>query len=94
MKNYTRRGRERAMGASSDVLRAELRTYEKRKRELLREHAGEWVLIHDQTILGFYGSRLEAIHSGYRQLGNTAFLTRKIEPSQSPCELASFTLDS
>ena len=62
----------------SDVLQDELRTYEAKRGELLRDSEGQFVLIHGEDVLGLFQDRLTAIESGYRRLGNVPFLVKQV----------------
>ena len=69
------------------VLARAIRTFEEQKRELLREHEGEWIAIHEEERLGVYGTRREALEAGYRRFSpgtGNPFLVRKILPQQEP----------
>jgi hypothetical protein len=61
------------------VLQEELETYRKHKAQLLQTAAGKYVLIHKDQVLGTFDTQADAVHQGYRQLGNVPFLTKKVE---------------
>lgn len=46
--------------------------------ELLKEHTGQFVLIKDQGIHGFYPSLEEALKTGYDKFGDAEFLIQEI----------------
>lgn len=56
----------------------ELQTYEARRAELLARGENKFVLIKDELVVGLFDSQMEAIHEGYRRLGNVAFLVRQV----------------
>src|SRR5690349_20599083 len=70
------------------VLEQETAAYQKNLDRLMKEHAGKFVLIHGETIHGFWDNQTEAIHEGYRRLGVVPFLVRKIGPEPRPFVLA------
>lgn len=65
------------------VLKNELSTFEKNKRNLIRNHLGEYVLIKDDEILGTYQSFNEAANKGIMKFGTNPFLVKKIEKEES-----------
>ena len=81
------------VGAATHALDKDIRFYLKQYPQLLRSHSGQWVLIQDAKIIGYYRSQLEAVNSGYREFGNTPFLTRQVEKTESFCEFASLSVD-
>jgi hypothetical protein len=52
--------------------------FESKLPELLKDHLGQFVLIKDQKIEGFYPSMEEALKEGYRKFGNVNFLIQEI----------------
>lgn len=46
--------------------------------ELLKEHKGQFALIKDKEIHGYYVSLEEALKSGYDKFGNDDFLIQEI----------------
>lgn len=62
-----------------DALNEEIKIYEKKKNELLKEHEGEFVLIKDSKIIGIFKSSDDAIREGIKKFGNVPFLVKKIE---------------
>ena len=62
-----------------ESLQTEIRTFDARLPEFLRDHAGEVVLIQGTTVYGFFPDEDTAISEGYRQLGAPPFLAQKVE---------------
>ena len=62
-----------------DALESEVRTFDARFHEFMREHAGEVVLIQGTTVHGFFPDEPTAIREGYRKLGGPPFLAHRIE---------------
>ena len=58
-------------------LEQEIETYAKRLPELLA-HVGEFVLIHQDRVLGFYPDYESALGAGYEPVGLHPFLVKKI----------------
>jgi len=52
--------------------------FESKLPELLKDHIGQFVLIKDQTIHGFYSTIEEALKQGYEKFGNVDFLIQEI----------------
>ncbi|MFH1224854.1 MAG: hypothetical protein V1676_03545 [Candidatus Diapherotrites archaeon] len=62
-----------------DLLKKELQTYEDKKKELVSEHPGKYVLIKEDKIIGIFEFQKAAINSGFEKFGNVPFLVKKIE---------------
>lgn len=71
------------------VLDTELDTYEKNRERLLGEHAGKYVLIHGEEVVGAYESKMDAIRLGYRTFGNVPFLVKRVVEVETPEYLVS-----
>ena len=61
------------------VLSKELETYEKKRSELLAEHEGKYVVIHDEEIAGFWDTWGDALKVGYKKFSLKSFLIKRIE---------------
>lgn len=46
--------------------------------ELLKEHKGQYALIKEKTIIGFYNSMGSALEEGYKKFGTANFLIQEI----------------
>ena len=65
------------------ALEKELATYRRRLTELL-SHQGEYVLIHDEQVLGCYPDYDAALEAGYDRLGlEVPFLVKEIQPTET-----------
>lgn len=60
-------------------LERELKVFEEKLPELLKQHAGKFVLIHEDDVVDFYNAYEDAIRAGYEKFGPTPFLVKKIE---------------
>ncbi len=58
-------------------LEKELETYERRRAELL-PHEGKFVIIKDETILGYRDTYNDALTLGYEKAGLKPFLVKQI----------------
>lgn len=57
--------------------------YEANVANWLGQHAGEYVVIKDEGVLGFYGTEDDALAAGASTYGTEPFLVRKVgEPPQ------------
>jgi hypothetical protein len=52
--------------------------FESQLPNLLKEHRGQFVLIKDKAIQGYYASVEQALKEGYDKFGNTDFLIQEI----------------
>jgi len=72
------------MSASTSNLVTELRAYEKHKEELLSKGEGQFVLIHDDDVIGLYDTESDAISEGYRRFGNVPFFVKEVVRVEIP----------
>jgi len=63
---------------STNSLRDELETFEKKKRELLANSRGKFVLIKDKQTLGVFETETDAINQGLRKFKNNPFLVKQV----------------
>ncbi len=66
------------------ALETELKTYEQQRDHLLATAEGRFVLIRDESIVGVYESKMDAIAQGYNQFGNVPFLVKQILKIEIP----------
>lgn len=52
--------------------------FESKLPGLIKEHKGQFVLIKDEKIHGFYLSVQEALQNGYTKFGNSDFLIQEV----------------
>ena len=76
----------------SEMLEAEVQTYERRRAEFLQGHEGKYVLIRQDTVAGFFDSERDAIVQGYKQFGYVPFLVKRVEALEVPLDFACSTL--
>lgn len=59
-------------------LQKELTTFKKKKKELLSEAKGQFVLIKGNEIIDTFKSYEDALSEGYKRFGNEPFLVKEI----------------
>lgn len=52
--------------------------FESKLPELLKDHRGQFALVKNKEIHGFYNSTEEALKAGYEKFGDTEFLIQEI----------------
>ncbi|HEY1926590.1 MAG TPA: hypothetical protein VGG92_03925 [Caulobacteraceae bacterium] len=72
------------------ALSEEIDFYEDRKAQLEADHFGKWVLVHDRTIEGFFGSFDEAARDAVGRFGRGPYLIRQIGAPTGPLPAALF----
>ncbi len=65
-------------GRETGPLAEELRTFERRKAEMLQTARGRFVLIKGDEIVGFYDDNETALDEGYRRFRLTGFLVQRV----------------
>ena len=60
------------------ALAREIATFDRRRAQLEREHAGKWVLIHGEDVVDVYDTFQTAAEAGLRLYGNGPFLIRQV----------------
>jgi len=65
------------------ALETELAAYSAKFAELLK-HEGKFVLIHGNSIAGFWNTADEALQTGYDRFGLEPFLVKQIARSEQP----------
>jgi hypothetical protein len=68
----------------SQVLDAEIKTYEQQRDNLLGTSEGKFVLIRGNQVGGIFDSKMDAIAAGYQQFGNVPFLVKQIVKIETP----------
>ncbi len=67
------------------ALRREQAAFDRQLDELLREHAGEYVVFHGEQVLGFFPNANVAYAEAIERLGpDEQFLMRKVEKPRPP----------
>jgi hypothetical protein len=64
------------------MLEAEQAYYEQHKDELLAHHAGSYVVIHSDELLGAFTSEAEAYEAALNRYGNQPVLIRRVLRAQ------------
>lgn len=68
------------------MLDKELTAFDNLRAGMLPRDAGKYALLYGDQLVEVFNSRLDAINHGYHELGNVAFLVKKIvreDPSSS-----------
>ena len=60
------------------TLKREIAAYEKMRSDLETEHLGEWVLVHDEKLVGTYKSFEAAADVAVQHFGRGPYLIREI----------------
>ncbi len=68
----------------TEVLDAELKTYEQHRDQLLGTAEGKYVLIRNDQVVGVFDSKMDAITQGYQRFGNVPFLVKQILKVEVP----------
>ena len=68
-------------------LAKELETYRRELPNLLREHAGEFVLIHGEEVDSFWKSEDEGYTAGCERFGIEPFLVKQVVEKETPTRL-------
>ena len=68
----------------TEVLDAELKTYEQNRENLLGTAEGKFVLIRSDKVIGVYDTKMDAIAQGYQRFGNVPFLVKQILKVETP----------
>lgn len=59
-------------------LQDDLKAYQKMAKELEAGHAGEWVLIHDQSLVGTFSAFEIAAQAAVERFGRGPYLIRQV----------------
>ncbi|MFA5746022.1 MAG: hypothetical protein WCX82_01075 [archaeon] len=65
-----------------DILKKEINTFNKKKKELLQSKENEFVLIKSTTVIGTYKSQKDAVVTGIKKFGNAPFLVKRISEEE------------
>lgn len=67
------------MAAEEKILQTELRVFEQHKREWLQDHLGDFVVVADTTVAGFYPDYESAFKAGLNKFGvRGSFLVKQV----------------
>lgn len=75
---------------STSPIQKEVDFFERHRAELLAQAEGKFVLIKDETVIGIYPSRREALDVGYDQFGPEPFLVHEISKVDETLNFAMF----
>ncbi len=67
-----------------ELLKEEMETYEARKRDLVTNSIGKFVLIKDNQVVDVFEAQGDAIRQGYERFGNVPFLVKQIVEVETP----------
>jgi hypothetical protein len=73
----------------SDLLTAELETYERHRQELLGKAEGKYALVYRDQVAGVFDTEKDAIDQGYERFGNVPFLVKQIVKVETPYNFVS-----
>ncbi len=73
----------------SDVLDAELSTFEAHRQDLVAKAKGQIALVHGDEIVGVFANEEDALIEGYTRFGNAAFLVKEITEVDVPVDMMS-----
>ena len=76
----------------TQILDAEIKTYEQQRDNLLGTSEGKFVLIRGGQVAGIFDSKMDAIAAGYQQFGNVPFLVKQIVKIETPQNFVSHLL--
>ena len=76
----------------TQILDAEIKTYEQQRDNLLGTSEGKFVLIRGGQVAGIFDSKMDAIAAGYQQFGNVPFLVKQIVKIETPKNFVSHLL--
>lgn len=65
-----------------EALAADIATYRARIAEMVKEHEGEYVLIREGEIIGFFPDSSSAVREGYQRFGYVPFLAKEVTPTE------------
>lgn len=74
------------------VLERENTYFDQRREELLANHSGQFVLIHEDELIGSYPTFDDAFTAGIQTIGNTAFLIRQVLADEPPAQFPALAL--
>ncbi|MCY3989259.1 MAG: hypothetical protein OXF94_11825 [Gammaproteobacteria bacterium] len=66
------------MMSQTSSLTKELEAYERMRSSLETEHLGEWVVVHDETVVGYFDSFDDAAKEAVKLFGRGPYLIRQV----------------
>ncbi|MBM3216725.1 hypothetical protein FJZ36_17655 [Candidatus Poribacteria bacterium] len=70
--------------ATTDLLSAEVATFESLRKELIGCAVGKYALVHGDELCGVFESNKDAIRQGYERFGNAPFLVKQVVEVEIP----------
>ena len=74
------------------MLEKEREYFKKQRDEWLSRHAGKFVLIKGEELIGVFDTQQEALTEGARRFGTASFLVRQVEESEQLVYIPALTL--
>lgn len=62
----------------AEALKSELAAFEQMRSDLERDHVGEWVVIHEDKLIGTYETFDEAAGAAVKRFGRGPYLIRQV----------------
>lgn len=66
-----------------EALQKEFDFYKSHQDELVKEHEGRYLVIKDQTVIGVYGTREEAIQEAMKEHALGTFLVQYVQSGEN-----------
>ena len=66
------------------ALEREQEWFRQHRKELLEQHAGKWIVVHGETLVGVYDDFDTAFGEGIRKTGDERILVRSVTPDDEP----------
>ncbi len=60
------------------ALKDEIAAFDRMRNDLETEHFGEWVVVHDENLVGTYDSFDDAANEAVKRFGRGPYLIRKV----------------
>jgi len=76
---------------TTEVLKKELETYKRMRKELLEKYRDKVVVIKDEKLIGVYDSEDEAFKSVVEKYGFVPVLIKRVSEKERPEEIPSYT---
>jgi hypothetical protein len=65
-----------------EALAGDIATYRAHLAEMAKDHEGQYVLIRESQIIGYFRNRSRAIREGYRRFGIVPFLVKEVTATE------------
>jgi hypothetical protein len=74
------------------VLDKELKTFKKRKSDFLDHYKDQFVLIHEEELVGSFTTAAEAYKAGIHKFGNVPFLIKQVTEVEPIAHVPAYVL--